>query len=90
MSPDWEPEENIEYCRKIMEQAKAKGIAVGTEIGRITGGEDEILDASHLEEILSDPQHAEEYTRRTGVHFLEPSFGNTHGPYPEGGSEKYR
>ncbi|KAJ1712275.1 fructose-bisphosphate aldolase [Aspergillus flavus] len=84
-----EPEENIEYCRQITEQAKIKGITVEAEMGRINGGEDGIPDASHLEEIWTDPQHAEEFTRRTGVQFLAPSFGNIHGPYPEGGSEKY-
>ncbi|KAB8250623.1 ketose-bisphosphate aldolase [Aspergillus flavus] len=71
-----EPEENIEYCRKITEKAKAKGITVEAEMGRISDGEDGIPDASHLEEILTDPQHAEEFTRRTGVHFLAPSSGN--------------
>ncbi|CAG8930616.1 unnamed protein product [Penicillium salamii] len=84
-----EPEENIQYCRRITEQAKMRGITVEAEMGRINGGEDGIPDAGHLEEILTDPQHAADFTQRTGVHFLAPSFGNIHGPYPEGGSEKY-
>ncbi|GKZ29744.1 hypothetical protein AbraIFM66950_006371 [Aspergillus brasiliensis] len=84
-----EPEDNIRYCREITELAKAQGITVEAEMGRINGGEDGIPDAGHLEEILTDPQHAADFTQRTGVHFLAPSFGNIHGPYPEGGSEKY-
>ncbi|KAF7630680.1 putative fructose-bisphosphate aldolase [Aspergillus flavus] len=69
-----EPEENIEYCRQITEQAKIRGITVEAEMGRISDGEDGIPDASHLERC---------------VHFLAPSSRNIHGPYPEGGSEKY-
>ncbi|OOG00396.1 hypothetical protein ASPCADRAFT_38357 [Aspergillus carbonarius ITEM 5010] len=84
-----EPEDNIRYCREITELAKAQGITVEAEMGRINGGEDGIPDAGHLDEILTDPQHAADFTQRTGVHFLAPSFGNIHGPYPEGGSEKY-
>ncbi|OJK01202.1 hypothetical protein ASPACDRAFT_1866518 [Aspergillus aculeatus ATCC 16872] len=84
-----EPEDNIRYCREITELAKAQGITVEAEMGRINGGEDGIPDAGHLEEILTDPQHAADFTQRTGVHFLAPSFGNIHGPYPEGGSERY-
>ncbi|RAK80231.1 class II fructose-bisphosphate aldolase [Aspergillus fijiensis CBS 313.89] len=84
-----EPEENTQYCKRITELAKARGITVEAELGRINGGEDGIPDAGELEEILTDPQHAADFARQTGVHYIAPSFGNIHGPYPEGGSEKY-
>jgi fructose-bisphosphate aldolase class II len=29
------------------------------------------------------------FVKKTGVHFLAPSFGNVHGPYPAGGAEKH-
>ncbi|PYH81287.1 fructose/tagatose bisphosphate aldolase [Aspergillus uvarum CBS 121591] len=84
-----EPKENMQYCKRITELAKARGITVEAELGRINSGEDGIPDAGELEEILTDPQHAADFARQTGVHYIAPSFGNIHGPYPEGGSEKY-
>jgi len=38
--------------------------------------------------VFTDPEKAADFVKRTGVHFLAPSFGNVHGPYPEGGAER--
>lgn len=51
------------------------------------GGEDGLPKTE--EGIWADPELAKDFARRAGVHFLAPSFGNVHGPYPPGGAEKY-
>ncbi|KAF2629845.1 fructose-bisphosphate aldolase [Macroventuria anomochaeta] len=83
-----EPETNIAYCSGIARRAAKLGITVEAEMGRIEGGEDG-LKTMELEGLLTDPHTAQEFVRRTGVHFLAPSFGNVHGPYPPGGAEKF-
>ncbi|KAJ5084067.1 hypothetical protein NUU61_008646 [Penicillium alfredii] len=37
---------------------------------------------------MSRPEEAEVFVRRSGVHFLAPSFGNIHGGYPSEGAER--
>ena len=56
-------------------------------MGRIEGGEDG-LPSVDSGTVLKKPDEAENFVRRTGVHFLAPSFGNIHGGYPSGGVEK--
>ncbi|KAK7219408.1 hypothetical protein V2G26_007411 [Clonostachys chloroleuca] len=41
-----------------------------------------------LESVLTDPDMATDFVKKTGIHFLAPSFSNVHGPYPAGGAEK--
>ncbi|KAI0134412.1 fructose-bisphosphate aldolase [Xylariales sp. AK1849] len=57
-------------------------------LGRIEGGEDGLATVD-METLLTEPADASEFVRRTGVHFLAPSFGNVHGPYPEGGAARF-
>lgn len=80
-------EANISYCKAIVERAKALNITIEAEMGRIEGGEDG-LPTVDMEAVLTRPEEAEEFIRKTGVHFLAPSFGNIHGGYPKGGAEK--
>ncbi|KAF7547239.1 hypothetical protein G7Z17_g7874 [Cylindrodendrum hubeiense] len=81
-----EPEENIKWCKAIVERANAKGIAIEAEMGRIEGGEDG-LPSVDMDTILTQPEQAREFVTRTGVQFLAPSFGNIHGNYGAGGPE---
>lgn len=80
-------EENIRYCRAIVERARAVNITIEAEMGRIEGGEDG-LPTVDMGAVLTRPEEAEAFVRRTGVHILAPSFGNIHGGYPAGGAEK--
>ena len=57
------------------------------ELGRMDGSEDG-LPAVDMESVLTSPEHAKRFVQETGIHFLAPSFGNVHGPYPPGGAEK--
>ncbi|PLB44930.1 fructose-bisphosphate aldolase [Aspergillus steynii IBT 23096] len=80
-------EANIDYCKRIVERARALNITIEAEMGRIEGGEDG-LPTVDMEAVMTREDQAKEFVRRTGVHFLAPSFGNIHGGYPDGGAEK--
>jgi fructose-bisphosphate aldolase class II len=84
----FETEENIRYTKSVVERATAKSITIEAELGRIEGGEDGIP-MLELDGLLTDPDFAQHFVEQTGVHFLAPSFGNVHGPYPPGGAEKH-
>jgi fructose-bisphosphate aldolase class II len=77
----FEEEESIAYVKSVVEKAKLKGITIEAELGRMEGGEDG-LPTIDLEGVWTDPKKAKDFVERTGVHFLAPSFGNVHGPYP--------
>ncbi|KAF4814543.1 putative fructose-bisphosphate aldolase [Colletotrichum tropicale] len=84
----FEEEENIRYVKSVVDRARKKNMTVEAELGRMDGREDG-LPAVDLESVWTDPDRAAEFVKQTGVHFLAPSFGNVHGPYPPGGAEKY-
>ncbi|KAK9465557.1 ketose-bisphosphate aldolase [Lipomyces arxii] len=77
-----------EFVKKIVELAATKNITIEAEMGRIVGGEDG-LPTVDMEAMYTEPDDAKWFVEATGVHFLAPSFGNVHGPYPPGGPLKY-
>ncbi|ORY19778.1 fructose-bisphosphate aldolase [Clohesyomyces aquaticus] len=83
----FDEEGNIEYVKNIVEKGRDKGITIEAELGRMEGGEDGLPNIEGS--LLTDPHLAKEFVEKTGVHFLAPSFGNVHGPYPSGGAEKW-
>lgn len=71
-------EDNIEVTRKVVEAAKAKGIPVEAELGKVGGKEDDLeADA----DTNTDPQEAKEFVERTGVSSLAIAIGTAHGFY---------
>lgn len=84
----FDEEKNIEYVKSVVERAKVRGITVEAELGRMDGKEDG-LPQIDLESVWTDPAKAAHFVRETGVHYLAPSFGNVHGPYPPGGAERH-
>ncbi|KAK1140165.1 hypothetical protein N8T08_010643 [Aspergillus melleus] len=70
-------EANINYCKGIVQRARALNITIEAEMGRIEGGEDG-LPTVDMEAVMTREDQAEEFVRLTGVHFLAPSFGNIH------------
>lgn len=79
-------EENIRHCKAVVNRARDLNITIEAEMGRIEGGEDG-LPSVDSGTVLTRPEEAEEFVRKTGVHFLAPSFGNIHGGYPPEGAE---
>lgn len=84
----FDEEENIQYVKSVVDKARAKGITIEAELGRMEGGEDGVP-IGDLEGVCTDPEQAVSFVKQTGVHFLAPSFGNVHGQYPPGGAEKH-
>ncbi|KAK9458959.1 ketose-bisphosphate aldolase [Lipomyces oligophaga] len=83
-----DPEENFKFVSEIVQIAKTKNITIEAELGRIQGGEDGVPTVD-MEALYTEPEFAAEFISRTGIHYLAPSFGNIHGPYPPGGPMKY-
>jgi len=83
-------EYNVETTRKVVELAHACGVSVEGELGCLgsleTGmmgeedghGAEGVLDHSQL---LTDPEEAADFVRKTGVDALAIAIGTSHGAY---------
>ena len=71
-------ERNIELTKKAVDMAKACGIPVEAELGKVGGKED---DLECEEDTNTDPQEAKEFVERTGVDSLAIAIGTAHGFY---------
>ena len=72
--------ENIALTRKVLEVARAVGVSVEAELGKIGGTEDDIV-VSKREAFLTDPEEAGVFVRETGVDALAVAIGTAHGQY---------
>jgi fructose-bisphosphate aldolase class II len=73
-------EENIELTKRVVAVAKAVGVSVEAELGKIGGTEDDI----HVDEkdaLFTNPQEAKDFAERTGVDALAIAIGTAHGQY---------
>ncbi|ABO51678.1 fructose-bisphosphate aldolase [Desulforamulus reducens MI-1] len=73
-------EENIALTNKVIEVARATGVSVEAELGKIGGTEDDI----HVDErdaFFTDPEEARYFVEKTGVDALAISIGTAHGQY---------
>ena len=71
-------ENNIAVTKKVVDVAKAFGIPVEAELGKVGGKEDDLeADA----DTNTDPQEAKEFVERTGVSSLAVAIGTAHGFY---------
>ncbi|MDD2443546.1 MAG: class II fructose-1,6-bisphosphate aldolase [Desulfotomaculaceae bacterium] len=73
-------EENIELTKRVLEMARAVGVSVEAELGKIGGTEDDIV-VSEREAFFTDPEEAGVFVRETGVDFLAVAIGTAHGQY---------
>jgi tagatose 1,6-diphosphate aldolase GatY/KbaY len=72
--------ENIEFTRRICEEAHEIGVVVEAELGRLSGTEDG-LTVPEYESLLTDPVQAVEFCAKTGIDALAVCIGNVHGNY---------
>jgi len=79
-------EENIALTRRVVELAHPKGVSVEGELGRLAGVEEKTVE--EREAVLTDPNEAKEFVRRTGVDALAVSIGTSHGAYKFKGEPK--
>jgi len=84
---EFEFEKNVEVTKKVVELAKRKGVSVEAELGRLKGIEEKIS-VSEKEAVLTDPQAAEDFVKRTEVDALAIAIGTSHGAYKFKGEAK--
>jgi fructose-bisphosphate aldolase class II len=79
-------EENVALTRRVVDLAHSKGVSVEAELGRLAGVEEKTVE--ERESVLTDPNEAEEFVRRTDVDALAVSIGTSHGAYKFKGEPK--
>lgn len=73
-------DENINLTKKVVEIAKAVGVSVEAELGKIGGTEDDIH-VSEKDALFTDPDEASIFVKETGVDALAVAIGTAHGQY---------
>ena len=73
-------EENIAVTKAVVEKARAKGVSVEGELGRLAGIEDNIS-VEEKDALLTDVAEAKEFVERTGIDALAIAVGTSHGAY---------
>ncbi len=73
-------EQNIAITKKVVEIARAVGVSVEAELGKIGGTEDDIS-VEDREAMFTDPEEARYFVEQTGVDSLAVAIGTAHGQY---------
>ncbi|WP_159886531.1 class II fructose-bisphosphate aldolase [Paenibacillus puerhi] len=73
-------EENVRQTQKVVEIARAAGVNVEAELGKVGGVEDDIVVAEH-EALMADPEECAAFVELTRAHTLAPAIGTAHGIY---------
>lgn len=71
-------ENNIAVTKRVVDVAKAFGIPVEAELGKVGGKEDDLEAEADTN---TDPMEAKEFVERTGVSSLAVAIGTAHGFY---------
>jgi fructose-bisphosphate aldolase class II len=79
-------EGNIETTRRVVDRAHARGISVEAELGML-GGVEEHVRVDEKNAMLTDPDQAEEFVRRSGCDSLAVAIGTSHGAYKFKGTQ---
>jgi fructose-bisphosphate aldolase class II len=79
-------EKNISLTKRVVDMAHPKGVTVEAELGRIAGVEETTV--AEKEAILTDPDTAVEFVKKTGVDVLAVAIGTSHGAYKFKGEPK--
>jgi fructose-bisphosphate aldolase class II len=73
-------EENIALTNKVLEVARAVGVSVEAELGKIGGTEDDIT-VDERDAMYTSVEEAKVFVERTGVDALAVAIGTAHGQY---------
>jgi len=71
--------ENVALTKRVVDFAHPKGVSVEAELGRLAGVEESTVEEK--EAVLTDPNAAEEFVKRTKVDALAVAIGTSHGAY---------
>jgi fructose-bisphosphate aldolase class II len=80
-------EDNIKETKQVVKLAHAEGVSVEAELGRLRGIED-MISVDEREATLTKPEDAERFVTETGVDFLAPAIGTSHGAFKFKGEAK--
>ena len=70
-------EENIALTEKVVDYAHPRGVSVESELGRVSGQEDNVV----AESMYAVPSECVRMVNETGIDCLAPALGSVHGPY---------
>ena len=73
-------EKNIEITREVVDYAHARGVVVESELGAISGIEDDV-NVDDKYGAFTHPQDVVEFVSRTGIDSLAIAIGTAHGAY---------
>jgi len=73
-------EKNVELTKKVVEIAHEANVTVEAELGRVLGKESDI-EVKEGEEVITSPDAALEFVKRTSVDSLAVAVGTVHGFY---------
>jgi len=71
---------NAKNTKMVVAWARAKGVSVEAELGRIVGQED-FVDVKSWEAALTDPEEAARFVKETGCDTFAVAIGTAHGAY---------
>lgn len=75
-----ELDDNIQLTNRVLAVARAVGVSVEAELGKIGGTEDDIT-VNEWEASMTDPEEARLFVEKTGVDALAIAIGTAHGQY---------
>lgn len=74
-------EENVKKTIEIVKIAHSLGVSVEAELGGVGGSALEATASSSIKSVLTVPEEAIEFVKKTGIDALAIAFGNVHGKY---------
>lgn len=80
-------EENLALTKEVVQYAHRFGVSVEAELGRLMGIEDNIS-VDEKDATLVNPKEAEIFVKESGVDFLAPAIGTSHGAFKFKGEPK--
>ncbi len=80
-------EENVAQTQRIVEIAHAMGVSVEAELGTLKGIEDNVS-VDERDATLINPQQAVAFVEATGIDYLAPAVGTSHGAFKYKGESK--
>jgi fructose-bisphosphate aldolase class II len=73
-------EQNLELTAEAVRIAQPYGASVEAELGRLRGVED-LVSVEDRDAILVDPEQAVRFVKETGIDYLAPAVGTSHGAF---------
>lgn len=80
-------EENLKMTKQVVSICHPLGISVEAELGRLKGVEDNISVAER-DAVLINPNEARDFIESSGIDFLAPAIGTSHGAFKFKGEAK--